>query len=118
MQYYNEAIIIDEETLDIIKQLPNVPGSVSSAEGGRNYPWEGTYLMASCEEATADLAIGSMMIMPQRAPYTDPLEILICGGSTPAPNAGIDNCVSIQPEAADPQWVIERMVSPLVTLPE
>lgn len=43
VQYYNEAIIIDQVTLDIIKQLPNVPGSVSTPLGGRNYPWEGPY---------------------------------------------------------------------------
>ena len=48
------------------------------------------------------------MILPMSAPYTDPLTVLICGGS----NFGIalDNCVNIQPEVDEPQWVLERMV--------
>lgn len=54
---------------------------------------------------------GSMVILPQHAPYTDPLTILICGGSTPSGHYALDNCVSIQPEAATPTWTIERMPS-------
>jgi hypothetical protein len=50
------------------------------------------------------------MPLPQHAPYTDPLEILICGGSTPFGGDAIDNCVTITPEAPNPQWTIERMV--------
>ena len=43
----------------------------------------------------------------QSAPYTDPVTVLICGGS----NFGIalDNCVSMEPEG-DTTRVIERMV--------
>jgi hypothetical protein len=44
--------------------LPNIPGAVDNFEGGRTYPLE-----------------GAAMSLPQHAPYTDPLEILICGGS-------------------------------------
>lgn len=51
---------------------------------------------------------GTAVTLPQHAPYTDPITILICGGS----NFGIalDNCVSTQPEVANPTWTIERMV--------
>lgn len=49
------------------------------------------------------------MVLPQVAPYTDPLEILTCGGS--AFGQAFDNCVSIQPESDDPVWIVERMPS-------
>ena len=90
--YYNEARILDPVTFDTVKVLPNMPGSVTSFLAGRTYPMEGT-----------------AVLLPQHAPYNDPLTILVCGGS----NFGIalDNCVSIAPEAANPQWTIERMVS-------
>ena len=89
--YYNEARILNPVTFDTIKTLPNIPGSVTSFLAGRTYPLEGT-----------------AVLLPQHAPYTDPLGVLICGGS----NFGIalDNCVSIQPEVENPQWVLERMV--------
>lgn len=51
-----------------------------------------------------------MMPLPQTSSYGDPLTILICGGSTPNGEA-LDNCVHIQPEVANPTWVLERMVS-------
>jgi hypothetical protein len=94
-------------------QLPNIPASVSSCTprrflilfhhitlnvspvlGGRTYPLE-----------------GAASLFPLHAPYTDPLEVLICGGSTPGPGTALDNCVSIQPEAENATWTIERMVS-------
>ena len=89
--YYNEARILDPTSLDTVKVLPNMPGSVTSFLAGRTYPMEGTALM-----------------MPQHAPYNDPVTLLICGGS----NFGValDNCVSIQPEVANPTWTLERMV--------
>ena len=73
-----------------------MPGSVVSAAAGRTYPMEGT-----------------AVLFPQHAPYTDPLTVLVCGGS----NFGLalDNCVSIQPEVAGAEWVLERMVC-LLTL--
>jgi hypothetical protein len=90
--YYNEARILSQSTLETLKVLPDMPGSVTSPLAGRTYPMEGTAVM-----------------LPQHAPYTDPVTILVCGGS----NFGIalDNCVSIQPEAAKPTWTLERMVS-------
>ena len=93
--YYNEARILDPASLQTAQVLPNMPGSVTSFLAGRSYPNEGTAVM-----------------LPQHAPYTDPVTILICGGS----NFGIalDNCVSIQPEAASPSWTIERMVSTIL----
>lgn len=63
-------------------------------DAGRTYPLE-----------------GAAMIFPQHAPYTDPLRIIICGGSTPGPAQVLDNCVHIAPEDPDPQWTIERMAS-------
>ena len=78
-------------TFDTVKTLPNMPGSVVSAAAGRTYPLEGT-----------------AVLFPQHAPYTDPLTVLVCGGS----NFGLalDNCVSIQPEVDGAEWVLERMV--------
>jgi hypothetical protein len=49
--------------------------------------------------------------LPQHAPYTDAVEIFICGGSTIGAGHALDNCVTIAPEAANPTWVIERMPS-------
>jgi hypothetical protein len=104
--YYNEARILDEGTFATTKTLPNMPGAVNNPLGGRTYPLEGT-----------------MMILPQSPPYTQPLGILICGGSTPGGGNAIDNCVSTQPEATNPTWTIERMpsrrvISCMVALPD
>lgn len=54
---------------------------------------------------------GAMVLLPQHSPYTDPLRVLICGGSTPSGHYALDNCVSTQPEAPNPVWTIERMVN-------
>ncbi len=64
---------------------------------GRTYPLEGT-----------------AVLFPQHAPYTDPLTVLVCGGS----NFGIavDNCVHIQPEVEGAEWVLERMVTPIIAM--
>ncbi|RPD57308.1 copper radical oxidase [Lentinus tigrinus ALCF2SS1-7] len=104
--YYNEARILNPVTFDTIKTLPNMPGSVVSAGAGRTYPAEGT-----------------AVLLPQHAPYTDPLTILICGGSHPDTHIALDNCVHIQPEVDNAQWVLERMPSQrvmpcMVTLPD
>lgn len=64
--YYNEARILDEVSLETARTLPNIPGAVNDFDGGRTYPFEGT-----------------AVLLPQYAPYSDPLEVLICGGSTP-----------------------------------
>ncbi|KAJ7186433.1 copper radical oxidase [Mycena filopes] len=95
--YYNEARIIDAGTFDTVQTLPNIPGSVNNFLGGRTYPMEGAAVM-----------------FPQHAPYTDPLEVLVCGGSTPGPALALDNCVSIQPEVENATWALERMPSPRV----
>jgi hypothetical protein len=92
--YYNEARILDPRTFATTKTLPNIPGAVNNFLGGRTYPLEGT-----------------AVLFPQYPPYTAPLTVLICGGSTPFSAVAIDNCVTIQPEVADPVWTIERMVS-------
>lgn len=92
--YYNEARIIDEVTFDTIKTLPNLPGSVNNNLAGRTYPLEGTGVM-----------------FPQYPPYSDPVTILVCGGSSNGAAYAIDNCVSTQPEIAAPTWTLERMPS-------
>ncbi|KAJ4293203.1 hypothetical protein N0V90_008485 [Kalmusia sp. IMI 367209] len=94
VQYYNEAIILDENTLQIKKQLPNVPAAVNRPDGGRTYPLEGT-----------------AVLLPQHAPYTDPLKVLICGGSVPYQGYALDNCVSMAPDVPNANWTIERMPS-------
>jgi len=93
--YYNEARILDEVTLETDRVLPNIPGAVNDFLGGRTYPFEGT-----------------AMLLPQHAPYTDPLTVIICGGSVPGPEIALDNCVSIQPEVPGANCTIERMASP------
>jgi hypothetical protein len=64
--------------------------------GGRTYPLEGAAVM-----------------FPQHAPYTDPVTIMTCGGSTIGAGIALDNCVSIQPEGPNPVWTLERMVKTL-----
>ena len=92
--YYNEARIIDEVTFDTTKTLPNLPGSVINFLAGRTYPLEGTGVL-----------------LPQHPPYSDPVTVLVCGGSANGNAMAIDNCVSTQPEVANPTWTIERMPS-------
>lgn len=92
--YYNQARILDEVTFDTIRQLPNLPAAVDQPAGGRTYPMEGT-----------------AVILPQHAPYTDPITVLVCGGSTPGPAIALDNCVSIQPDVENSTWTLERMVT-------
>ncbi|WPH02215.1 Hypothetical protein R9X50_00507000 [Acrodontium crateriforme] len=92
--YYNEARILDPGTLQTTTILPGIPGLVNNPGSGRTYPLEGT-----------------SVLLPQHAPYTDPVTVLICGGSNPGAAIALDNCVSIQPEAANPQWTLERMPS-------
>jgi hypothetical protein len=92
--YYNEARILDEVTFDTKTNLPNLPGSVNNPLSGRTYPLEGT-----------------AVILPQYPPYNEPLTVLVCGGSGERDHMAVDNCVSMQPEAPNPTWTIERMPS-------
>ncbi|RYF49565.1 MAG: hypothetical protein EOO38_07610, partial [Cytophagaceae bacterium] len=106
IQYYNEARILDEVSLDTVKILPKAPAAVSDPSGGRTYPYEGT-----------------QVLLPQYYPYDAPLEVLICGGAARQPRYGLDNCVSIEPDTTQPQWTIERMpsrrvISCMATLPD
>ena len=89
--YHNEARLLDPGLFNTVKVLPNIPGSVSSAGAGRSYPNE-----------------ASSVLLPQHAPYNDPITVLICGGSDFG--IALDNCVSIQPDSDDATWAIERMV--------
>ncbi|KAJ3494780.1 hypothetical protein NLG97_g3855 [Lecanicillium saksenae] len=95
--YWNEARILDENTFETVKTLPIIPGAVNDPKGGRTYPLE-----------------GSSVLLPQHAPYTDPLGVLICGGSTLGLHNALDNCVSTYPDAPSPKWELERMPSPRV----
>ncbi|KAM3082414.1 hypothetical protein ACMFMF_002078 [Clarireedia jacksonii] len=104
--YWNEARILDESTLDTTRVLPNLPGSVVNPLAGRTYPLEGTGVM-----------------LPLHAPFTDPVTILVCGGSADTITMANDNCVSTQPEVPNSPWVIERMpsrrvMSCMVALPD
>jgi hypothetical protein len=94
--YWNEARILDPVSFQTIKQLPNMPGSVNNFLSGRTYPLEGT-----------------MMLLPQHAPYGDPLIVLICGGAAPGGGGAeaIDNCILTTPDDAAPTWTLERMPS-------
>lgn len=92
--YYNEARILNQVNFDTIRQLPDMPGAVNNPLAGRTYPLEGT-----------------MMLLPQSAPYTAPLGVLLCGGSTPFGGHALDNCVSTTPEVAGAEWTIEKMPS-------
>jgi hypothetical protein len=96
--YYNEARILDPITFDTVVQLPNIPASVENFLGGRTYPMEGT-----------------AVLLPVHSPYTAPVVILVCGGSTPGAGVALDNCVSIAPEVENPTWTLERMVGAIVT---
>ncbi|KAJ7785161.1 galactose oxidase [Mycena maculata] len=104
--YYNEARIIDAATFETIQTMPNIPAAVNDFLGGRTYPME-----------------GASVLFPQQAPYTDPVTVLVCGGSCPGAGIALDNCVSIQPEVENATWALERMPSPrvmpnLVPLPD
>ncbi len=106
IQYYNEARILNEVTLDTVKILPKAPAAVNDPTGGRTYPFEGT-----------------QVLLPQYYPYDEPLEVLICGGASRQPKVGLDNCVTIAPDVANPQWTLERMpsrrvMSCMATLPD
>jgi hypothetical protein len=52
-----------------------------------------------------------MVLLPQHAPYTDPLGVLICGGSTVGAGYALDTCISMQPDVPNANWTIERMPS-------
>ena len=90
--YYNEARVLDEVTLDTKYMLPTIPCNPMDPNSGRTYPLEGT-----------------AMILPQKAPYTDPLKVILCGGSTVGSGQTLDSCVTITPEDPNAQWQLERM---------
>ncbi|KAL8874385.1 MAG: hypothetical protein Q9174_000284 [Haloplaca sp. 1 TL-2023] len=92
--YYNEARILDPVTFETQRTLPQMPGNVNNPAAGRTYPLE-----------------GAAMMLPQKAPYTEPVTLLICGGSTYGAALVSDNCVSIQPDNPASNWTIERMPS-------
>ncbi|KAJ3211806.1 hypothetical protein HDU67_004279 [Dinochytrium kinnereticum] len=64
------AVILNSQTFTAIRELPRIPGNPSGhatldplGAGGRTYPRSGTSVM-----------------LPILPPYTDPVEVLICGG--------------------------------------
>jgi hypothetical protein len=104
--YFNQARILDQVTFNTVLQSPNVPASApGDFDGGRTYPYS-----------------GAGMILPIKAPYTDPMTILVCGGATQE-EVGLDTCVSISPEVGGAQWTVEQMpsqrvMSCMVALPD
>jgi hypothetical protein len=90
---YNEARIISQVDFSTIRVLPPLPGAVNNPDAGRNYPYQGT-----------------LALLPQHAPFTDPLDVLICGGTTDGANFGLDNCIRTQPDVEGADWTVERMV--------
>ncbi|KAF8151649.1 hypothetical protein B0H34DRAFT_801346 [Crassisporium funariophilum] len=102
--YFNEARILNPTTFDTVLQLPNIPGS-------------------SLLDEHIHFKASSAVPLPQHAPYTAPLQILICGGSTNGAGFAVDNCVTIAPEAPNATWSLERMPSKrvmpnMVSLPD
>jgi Domain of unknown function (DUF1929)/Glyoxal oxidase N-terminus len=95
VMFFNQALKLDEGSYATIQTYPMMPGSLNNdANSGRTYPLE-----------------GAVVIMPQHAPYSDPITIMACGGSTNPTGLAIDNCISIQPEVPGADWVLERMPS-------
>ena len=93
LAFYNQARILDNTTFDTVSVMPMIPGAAGGDfNAGRSYPWSGSAIM-----------------IPVKAPYTAPVTILICGGAT-FDKIGLDTCVSISPEAPNPQWTVEQMV--------
>ena len=93
--YYNQARVLDKTTFGTVSVMPMIPGlEAGSFNSGRTYPWSGAAVM-----------------LPLKPPYTAPVTILICGGAT-LDKIGLDTCVSITPEAPNPQWTLEHMVCP------
>jgi hypothetical protein len=96
--YFNQARVLDKTTFNTVTELPMIPGPAAGVfYAGRTYPWSGAAIM-----------------LPVKAPYTAPMTVMICGGATPDDRVGLDTCVSITPETANPQWAIEHMVRPIL----
>jgi len=92
-------LLLDPVSLSPYLQLPAIPGAVNNPAAGRTYPLEGTMVMQPIH-------------LTNSAPYiTQPVTVMICGGSTSGPGDAVDNCVSMQPDVPGSQWVIERMPS-------
>nr|CEG04248.1 unnamed protein product [Fusarium clavum] len=92
---FNESRLLSQTDFQSIKKLPDMPGQINNPLTGRNYPLQGT-----------------MMVLPHKAPYSDPVEVLICGGTTHEPgNDALDNCVLMAPDVEGAEWTIERMPS-------
>ena len=90
----------------------DTPFFIHSVLAGRTYPLEGKHSdYFQVLPYIESICLGTAVPLPQFAPYTDPLEILICGGSTIGAGFALDNCVTIAPEAPNATWTLERMVS-------
>ncbi|KAL0953492.1 hypothetical protein HGRIS_004722 [Hohenbuehelia grisea] len=97
VQYSNEGRILDPVTFATRGPQLDLPGSMS-VRGGRSYPYAGTGVM-----------------LPLKAPYTDPATVMVCGGSS-GNHIAFDNCVSVQPDVSmdAKDVIIERMPFPRV----
>lgn len=106
ISFFNQARVLDPVSLSTINILPIQPGQVTNPTSGRTYPFEGT-----------------AVLLPQSAPYTAPLTVLLCGGSGSGASVAIDNCISTQPDVPGANWTLERMpskrvMSCMVALPD
>jgi hypothetical protein len=90
-----------------------MPGNVNNFDAGRSYPMEGAGVMLPQHARENFLILLSVCFADISASaYTDPVEILICGGATTIPTGGVgmDNCLRIAPEVTNSTWLIERAV--------
>ncbi|KAH7102496.1 glyoxal oxidase N-terminus-domain-containing protein [Auriculariales sp. MPI-PUGE-AT-0066] len=88
---HNDARNLNPKTFVDVRVHDRIPGSVDEG-GGRTYPNS-----------------GAAMMLPLHPPYTEPAQILTCGGTPGGGAKALDNCAIITPEATDAHWQLERM---------
>lgn len=110
--YYNEARILDPVTFNTVVTLPNAPQAVNDCGFKLSRPLTCTHICMAVTGGRTYPLEGAAVIFPMQAPYTDPMRIMLCGGSTIGVATALDNCVSIEPEVENPTWSLERMVGP------
>ncbi|KAH9051965.1 hypothetical protein EDB87DRAFT_1582003 [Lactarius vividus] len=124
--YYNEVRLLDPVTVAIVKVLPNIPGSVTNPLASHMYRYEGVSVLlpqhvpytdeslvmtcgGSCRQITTSMTtykyFRSLVLSTSDIARTRAIL------SSDSGDHALDNCVSIQPEAANPTLVIERMPS-------
>ena len=93
--YFNQARVLDKNNFNTFSMMPQLLANApSNFDGGRTYPY-----------------LGAAMLLPLKAPYTDPTTATVCGSATQE-NVGLKTCVSITPKVPNAQWVVEQMAGP------